>query len=106
MEQMDFVDHIFRMARDSGYFVGQNRNGDRQIDFDNKSLTAGHLRLLYQDITRKRGLYTRKDMEALVRGRPCAVVPFFELALKAGLCEPLKEGLSAFKFNLQDRADN
>jgi hypothetical protein len=87
MSQMEFVDQIIAVASKWGFQIDINRNGSRQITFEHKNLTEDHLRRVFQDIVRHRGLYSREDMEQLVRGRPCAVAPFFDLAIKAGLCQ-------------------
>ncbi len=101
MEQMLFVDAIIGAAKKQGYRVEQNRNGCRQIAFKNKNLTDDDLRWLFQDIGRRKGVYTRADVEELISGRPCAVKPFFELAVQANLCEELTEGRKKiFRFRL------
>jgi hypothetical protein len=92
MEQMLFVDAIIGAARKHGYRVDQNRDGKRQIVFKNKNLTDDDLRWLFQDIKRRKGVYTRADIEELILGRPCAVKPFFELAVQVNLCDKLTEG--------------
>src|SRR5712692_7814403 len=89
--QMEFVDQMFATAKKSGVETRINRNGDRQIDFDNKSLTEDHLRSLFQDISRKKWVYSRDEVDALFGGsRPCAVAPFFDLAVKAGFATEAK----------------
>ena len=101
MEQMEFVDLFFSFASGAGYNVGRNRNGDRQVDFKNKSLTDDFLRLLYQDIRRKKNRYTQADCKQVVAGRPCAIAPFFEIAKSAGLCLETVEGSKKiYKFAL------
>ncbi len=101
IEQMEWVDRVFEVAKAQGLTVRTNRNLDRQIDFDNKSLTADHLRSLFQDINRKKCVYTREDMEVLLHGsRPCAVAPFFELAVNAGLATVAeRDGKKFYRFD-------
>jgi hypothetical protein len=87
MEQLEFVDSVFNAAQAQRIGVRINNRGDRQIDFDNKSLNADDVRRLYQDIRKKRGDYSQNDMKILLGGnKPCAVSQFFELAERAGLC--------------------
>jgi hypothetical protein len=93
VNQTEFVDQMFAAAEKFGVKTRLNRNGDRQLDFDNKSLTEDHLRRLFQDIVNKMGVYTRADMDALLNeSRPCAIAPFLELAVKAGLATETEEG--------------
>ncbi|HEV2232137.1 MAG TPA: hypothetical protein VGV68_01890 [Terriglobia bacterium] len=100
MDQMEFVNLILAKAGEVGYRVNINRDGERRVVFDHKDLTADHLRRVFQDISRRKGLYCREDMEELVKGRPCAVAPFFELAVKAGLCNEVVDGRRKFyQFN-------
>jgi hypothetical protein len=103
--QREFVDQIFAAAKASGVQVRLNRNGDRQIDFENKSLTEDHLRRLFQDIVGKMGVYSRADMDALLGGsRPCAIAPFFDLATRAGMAVRSEEaGRLVYRFKLSDR---
>jgi hypothetical protein len=105
INQMEFVDQMFAAARKFGVLARINRNGDRQLDFDNKSLTEDHIRRLYQDIVNKLGVYSRVDFENLLgAGRPCAVAPFFDLATKAGLAVRFEEqGKVIYRFKLSDR---
>jgi hypothetical protein len=95
-----FTEQMFKTAEQAGFETKTNRNGDRQIDFPNKSLTEGHLRLLFQDISRKGYVYCRADADALLAGsRPCAIAPFFELSVKAGLANEFDEnGKKVFRF--------
>lgn len=105
MNQMEFVDVIMATARKLGFPVDINRNGDRQIAFEHKNLTEDHLRRVFQDIVRKKGMYCREDMDELVKGRPCAVAPFFDLAVKAGLCQEEIDGRRKFyKFEFGSKA--
>ena len=103
--QMEFVDRLFAAAQESGVANRLNKNGDRQLDFDNKSLTEDHLRRIFQDITAKMGVYTRSDMDSLLGGsRPCAIAPFFDLATRAGLAVGSEEaGRTVYRFKLSDR---
>jgi hypothetical protein len=101
MEQVQFVNAIIDAARKHGYRVEQNKNGDRQITFSQKYLTDDDLRWLFQDIEKKKGSYTRSDISELIAGRPCAVKPFFELAVQAGLCDAQIDGSKKiYKFRL------
>jgi hypothetical protein len=101
MGQMEFMNLMLAAAKKEGYSVGNNRNGDPQIKFDNKYLTADDLRRLFEDISRKRRLYSRDDMERVVPGRPCAVAPFFDLTIRAGSCTPEITGRKkVYKFDL------
>jgi len=71
------------------------------VDFAHKSLTEEHLRLLFKDIIRKGYLYSRADAEELLRSRPCAIAPFFDLAMKAGLAHSREEnGKKVFRFSM------
>jgi hypothetical protein len=82
---MEFGDQMFAGAKKSGVEARINRNGDRQIDFDNKPLTEDHHRGLFQGITGKKWVDSRDQVDALFGGsRPCAVAPFLDLAVKAG----------------------
>ena len=105
--QMEFVDRIFATAKKSGVETKINRNGDRQIDFDNKSLTDDHLRRLFQDIVRRKSIYSRADMDLLLgASRPCAVAPFFDLAVKAGFATQAREdGEQVYRFKFVRRTD-
>ena len=101
MEQLEFVDAIFNSAQSAGLNVWINRNGDRQVDFGNKSLTDDYVRRLYQDIRRKKNTYTQDDFKQLVAGRPCAVAPFFRIAQSAGLCsEGLEGSRKIYRFSI------
>jgi len=62
---MEFVDQMFAVAKKSGVEARVKRNGDRQIDLDNKPLTEDHLRRLFQDITRKKWVYSRDEVDGL-----------------------------------------
>ncbi len=95
-----FADLMFTAAERSGFETKVNRNGERQIDFPNKSLTEMHLRLLFQDISLKGYVYSRTDADTLLRGsRPCAIAPFFDLSVKAGLAREYEEsGKKIFRF--------
>lgn len=95
-----FAEQMFTTAKQSGVETKINRDGVRQMDFANKSLTEKHLRLLFQDISRKGFVYTRADADALLGGsRPCAIAPFFALAVKAGLAfEREENGKKIFRF--------
>jgi len=105
MSQMEFVDQIIAVASKCGFQVDINRNGSRQITFEHKNITDDHLRRVFQDIVRNRGLYCREDMEQLVKGRPCAVAPFFDLAIKAGLCqEVMDDRPKVYKFEFGSNA--
>lgn len=97
-----FADQMFATAEQSGFKTRINRNGVRQIDFDNKSLTEEHLRQLFQDINRKGFVYSRPEADALLGGsRPCAIAPFFELAVRAGLAHQYEEnGKKLFRFSM------
>jgi len=103
--QTEFVDRLFATAERFGVKTQTNRNGDRQLDFDNKSLTEDHLRRLFRDIVEKMGVYTRADMDALLNeSRPCAIAPFFGLAVKAGLATESEEGQKkVYRFRLFHR---
>ncbi len=105
--QMEFVDQIFATAKKSGVETRVNRNGDRQIDFDNKSLTEDDLRRLFYDICRKGWVYSRTDADALFGGsRPCAVASFFDLTVKAGFAAESKEnGKRVYRFRFFHRTD-
>ena len=102
-----FVERIFATAKQSGVETKINRNGIRQIDFANKSLTEEHLRLLYRDISCKEWVYSRADVDALLGGsRPCAIAPFFDLAVKAGFArEDEENGKKVFRFRFFTRTD-
>jgi hypothetical protein len=104
IEQMTWVNLVLDAARAAGLTVRANRNGDRQIDFENKSLAEDHLRRLFQDIDRKKCVYTRLDMDELLRGsRPCASAPFFEMAVEAGLATiSEKDGKRFYRFDLSN----
>jgi len=105
MSQMEFVDRIIAVASKCGFQVDINRNGSRQITLEHKNLTDDHLRRVFQDIVRHRGLYSREDMEQLVKGRPCAVAPFFDLAIRARLCqEAMDDHRRVYKFDLGSNA--
>jgi len=95
-----FAEQILTTAEQSGFETRINRNGDRQIDFANKSLTEKHLRLLFQDISRKAYVYSRADADLLLGGsRPCAIAPFFDLSVRAGLAREYEEnGKKLFRF--------
>src|SRR5882757_2913951 len=95
-----FAERMFAVAKQSGIETRINRNGIRQIDFANKSLTEEHLRFLYQDISRQGFVYSRAEADALLGGsRPCAVSPFFDLAVKAGFArEDEENGKKVFRF--------
>jgi len=95
-----FVEHMIAAAKQAGLETRINRNGIRQIDFANKSLTEEHLRLLYQDISRRVFVYSRADADALLGGsRPCAIAPFFDLAVNAGFArEDEENGKKVFRF--------
>ena len=106
ISQAEFVDQVIAVAQKFGVETRLNRNGDRQLDFDNKSLTEDHLRRMYQDIVRKTGVYSRTDMELLLGGsRPCAVAPFFDLVTRAGLAVPStdEDGKTVYRFRLSNR---
>lgn len=102
IDQMEWVEKVFRAAREQGGNVEVNRNGDRQIDFGNKCLTADHVRRVFQDIVKRKGVYTREDMNVLLAGsRPCATAPFFEVTVKAGLARMSEEkGEKFYRFDL------
>ena len=107
MSQMEFVNRIVATASKCGVRVDINRNGDRQITFEHKNLTEDHLRRVFQDIVRHKGLYCREDMEELVKGRPCAIAPFFDLAIEAGLCQEVIDNhrkVYRFEFDLNEAA--
>src|SRR5258708_39771147 len=101
---MTWVNCVLDAARAQGLTVRTNRNGDRQIDFENKSLTEDHLRRLFQDIDHKKCVYTRSDIEKLLGGsRPCASAPFFELVVEAGLATVAeKDGKKFYRFDLSN----
>src|SRR5260370_31538830 len=103
----DFVERLFTTAEQAGVGTRINRNGVRQIDFDNKSLTEEHLRLLYRDISCKGWVYSRSDVVALLgTSRPCAIAPFFDLAVKAGFArEDQENGKKVFRFRFFRRTD-
>jgi hypothetical protein len=92
MEQMLFVNTIIDAARKHGYRVEQNKNGNRQITFKHKYLTDDDLRWLFQDIEKRKGFYTQLDVKELIAGRPCAIKPFFDLAVQADLCDEQTDG--------------
>ena len=102
VEQMEFVDQIFATAKRLRNDVEEsNKNGERQINFPNKSLTAEHVRWIYQDIVRKKCVYRRRDLENLLGGsRPCAASPFFNLCIEAGFASESGEtGELIYKFD-------
>jgi hypothetical protein len=97
-----FAEQMFTTAEQSGFETKINRNGVRQIDFPNKSLTEEHVRDLFEDISRKGYIYSRADADLLLGGsRPCAIAPFFDLAVKAGLAREYEEnGKKIFRFSM------
>jgi hypothetical protein len=103
--ETEFVEEIFATADRHGIKTRINKNGDRQIDFDNKSLTEDHVRRVFQDIVGKMGEYSRDDMDTLLGGsRPCAIAPFFDLATKAGLALRSEQDRKAvYRFKLSNR---
>jgi hypothetical protein len=96
-----FAEQWFASAEQSGFKTKLNRNGVRQIDFPNKSLTEEQVRMLFKDISRKSYVYSRADAETLLASRPCAIAPFFEIAVKAGLARGSEESRKKiFRFSM------
>lgn len=97
-----FAEQMLTTAEQSGFETKINRNGVRQIDFANKSLTEEHLRLLFKDISRKGYVYSRAEADVFLgRSRPCAIAAFFDLAVEAGLaCEYEENGKKLFRFSM------
>jgi len=106
ISQMEFVDEVFAAAKKFGIATRLNKNGDRQMDFDNKSLTEDHLRRMFQDLVKKSGVYSRDDRDLLLGGsRPCAIAPFFELVTRAGMAvsSTNEDGRAVYRFRLSNR---
>jgi hypothetical protein len=81
-----FIDVFFTHLDTKQYSTYQNRNGQRAADFGHKQLHEGHLETLYQWALSHNGELSTADFAALVPGRPCASVPFFETCTRARLC--------------------
>jgi hypothetical protein len=80
MNQEEYVNKFFEIAKKMGYEIETCKSGtcagERQIDFGNKKLHAGHVRLLYP-VAKDKGVdITNVDFEKIVPGRPCASAPF------------------------------
>jgi hypothetical protein len=96
-----FAEQWFTTAEQSGFKTKLNRNGVRQIDFANKSLTEEHVCMLFKDISRNGYVYSRAEAKMLLASRPCAIAPFFTLAVKAGLASGSEESRKKiFRFSM------
>lgn len=72
-----FIRRICETAFKLGYIVEDSRNG-RQVDFGNKKLHEGHLRLLYPFILSP-GVHVGQLIDEVAPGRPCSHKPMREI---------------------------
>jgi len=83
MNVEEYENKFFETAKRMGYEIeickGGPFRGERQIDFGNKKLHAGHIRKLYPLVKESGSVITSGDFEKLIRGRPCAVPYFNEI---------------------------
>lgn len=78
-ELEDFIDDVFRIARERGYRIETNqRNSLPQIDFGIKKLHVGHIQKLYPDVLKKNARINEL-IERVAPGRPCSHKPFREI---------------------------
>ncbi len=79
MDIKDYEEKFFEIAEEKGHKIeickrGQY-TGEKQIDFGNKKLHAGHVRKLFS-LAKDNEILSYEDFEKIVPGRPCAV-PYF-----------------------------
>ena len=83
MNVEEYENKFFETAKRMGYEIeickGGPFRGERQIDFGNKKLHAGHIRKLYPLINESGPTISYDVFEKLVLGRPCAVHYFNEI---------------------------
>ena len=81
----EYVDKFFETASNMGYEIESCQRGEfkgeRQIDFGNKKLHAGHIRRVYPVVKRKSTI-CYEEFEKIVPGRPCAVLIFNKINKK------------------------
>jgi len=86
MTVYEYEDKFFETAKRMGHKMetckGGSFRGERQIDFGNKKLHAGHIRMLYPLVKEKGPTISYDDFEKLIPGRPCAVPYFNEINRK------------------------
>lgn len=79
MNVWEYEDKFFETAKKIGLKIETCQagkfKGERQLDFGNKKLHAGHIRKLFE-IVKKNKEISHNDFEKVVPGRPCAI-PFF-----------------------------
>ena len=74
-----FIDDVFRIARERGYRIETNqRNNLPQIDFGIKKLHLRHIKRLYPDVLLENAR-VNKLIAKIARGRPCTHKPFREI---------------------------
>lgn len=80
MDVVEYENKFFEVAKAIGHEIEICKSGpfrdEKQIDFGNKKLHAGHIRVLYPLVIEKGYPISYEDFENKVPGRPCAV-PFF-----------------------------
>ncbi len=85
MNVWEYEDKFFEIAKKMGFEIeickAGKFKGERQLDFGNKKLHAGHIRKLYQIVKDKGPKISDRDLEKVAPGRPCAV-PYFNMINK------------------------
>ena len=81
MEIHQFISRVTDIARNEGYPVALNRNGQDQIDFGHKKLHSGHLVQLFPRILEP-GVNISILIESVAPGRPCSHRPMKEIIQK------------------------
>lgn len=78
MTSRQFITLLIQLARDKGYEVKPNRNGQEQIDFGHKKIHSAHLEQLFPRIL-DQGANLSFLIDAVAPGRPYAHRPVSEI---------------------------
>ena len=86
MNKDDFANKFFDEGKKQGYKIEKCKRGEArglpQIVFHHKKLHLLHTYKLYSLIIERRINISRTDFESVVRGRPCAYLPFIKILKK------------------------